>query len=245
MDLRRRVKGEKVYRGAYKYLKGETVYCEEEFEVYKDRKELNLSFFAELHSRVATGELLTTYVDFQISKDYVPIKVLVEKTLGKEVVKEIYDFNKRTNVIDYLFISKKGEQHCQITTNPKFGIQTPAACTSMLFLRSKKEDTTAKNYFNIITSFNHWKFENEPSQQTIVLERAGSSQESMLIEGQSVQAIQYKMYNAEELSEAENQNLVEISKSYVSKHATIPYLVKSDDGIKIQIKYLNDLDKDH
>ncbi|MCR9203927.1 MAG: hypothetical protein NXH75_05090, partial [Halobacteriovoraceae bacterium] len=77
METRRRPRGEKVYRGAYNYLKGDTLYAQEEFEVYKDRKELGMTFFAELHSRVATGELLTVFVDYVITKEYVPQKLVI------------------------------------------------------------------------------------------------------------------------------------------------------------------------
>ncbi len=75
MEIKRKPRGDKVYRGAYNYYKGDKLYAEEEFEVYKDRKELGMSFFARLHARVATGELLNIYVDFTLTKDYLPQKL--------------------------------------------------------------------------------------------------------------------------------------------------------------------------
>lgn len=244
MELRRKPRGDKVYRGAYKYFKGETLYGEEEFEVYKDRKELGMTFFAEIHSRVATGELLTVYMDFTLNKDYIPNKLLIERVLGESAVQEIYDFNPRTNTLDYLFISKKGQDHLQLQVPPKFSISTPTACSSMLFLKTKKEDTTAKNMYAVISSTNQWKCENPPFQQTLVAERAALASESFTIEGQSVQATPYKIYDKTDVDNEEDLDELPAITTQISKHSTIPYLIRSQDGIRIQIKYLNDLDKD-
>lgn len=244
MELKRRPRGDKVYRGAYRYFKGETVYCEEEFEVYKDRKELGLTFFANLTSRVATGELLSIYVDYQISKDFIPQKVLIEKSLGKDFVTEIYDFDKKKGHVDYLFITKKDKNHTQITCPPKFSITTPCACTSMLSLKTKKEDTTSKNYYQLISSRNNWKFEEGPYPSSMTLERVGLGTEGILIEGQTVQATVYRLFSGEDLEKAEDINALPTLKVYLSKFAAIPYQIKSQSGEKIQIKYLNNLDKD-
>ena len=244
MEIRRKPRGDKVYRGAYNYYKGETLYCEEEFEVYKDRKELGMSFFAEQVSRVATGELLTTYVDYTLTKDYVPQKLMVERKLGELIVREMYDFNPRNNMVDYIFINKKGQEHVQVQVPPKFTITTPAACTSMLYLKTKKEDTTSKNYFSILSSTNQWTFEKEPFQQTIAAERTALASENINIDGHSVSATPYKIYDVTDLDKTDDHDLVPHLTTQISKHATIPYVIKSDDGIRIQIKYLNDLDKD-
>ena len=199
MELKRKPRGDKTYRGAYKYLKGETVYCEEEFEVYRDRQELGMSFFSTIHSRVATGELLTYYIDYQVNKDYIPQSVYIEKTLGKEVVTELYTFNARVNILDYIFVNAKGEkEHHQINTSPKFFIATPAACTSMIFLKSKKEDTTGKNYYNIISSNNQWSYEELPSSKNLGLERLTATGVNITIEGSSLQAIEYKIFDPKE-----------------------------------------------
>ncbi len=245
MELRRKPRGDKVYRGAYKYFKGETLYAEEEFEVYKDRKELGMTFFAEIHSRVATGELLTVYLDFTLTKDYIPQKLLIERVLGEIAIQEIYDFNPRTNTLDYLFISKEGQEHLQIQVPPKFSISTPTTCTSMLFLKTKKEDTTTKNFYPVISSKNQWKCDGPPYQQTLVAERAALAAENVNIDGQSVQATPYKIFDQEDVDNEEDiEGELPAVTAQISKHSTIPYLVRSQDGIRIQIKYLNDLDKD-
>ena len=244
MEIRRKPRGDKVYRGAYNYFKGETLYAEEEFEVYKDRKELGMSFFGQIHSRVATGEPLNVYMDFTLNKDYIPQKLTIERTLGDNKVCEMYDFNSRTNTLDYLFITKDGQDHLQLQVPPKFSISTPCASSSMLFLKTKKEDTTSKNYYATVSSSNQWKCEGSPIQQTIVSERAALASESLNLDGQSVQATPYKIYDAVDLENEEDFDEVPFITVQISKHSTIPYLVRSQDGIRIQVKYLNDLDKD-
>jgi hypothetical protein len=241
LKLKRKPRGDKIYRGAYRYFKGETIYCEEEFEVYKDSKEMGMSFFAALHSRVATGELLNVYIDFQVSKEYIPQKVLIEKTLGKINVKEIYDFDPRTNRIDYLFINAKGQEHIKIASSPKFAISAPSACTSMFCLRTKKEDTTTKNFYQIYSANNNWKFEEEPSIKTIAMERMGTSPENITIEGANVQGLPYKIWDAVDIEDPDSLATAPHLKVHISKFSTVPYKIVSNDGIKIQIKYLNDL----
>ncbi|MEX1100063.1 MAG: hypothetical protein WEB87_06535, partial [Bacteriovoracaceae bacterium] len=46
---------EKFYRGAYNYIKNDSLYSEEAFEVYKDRRDGAFYFLSQIHSRVATG----------------------------------------------------------------------------------------------------------------------------------------------------------------------------------------------
>ncbi|CAM9906760.1 unnamed protein product [Chrysoparadoxa australica] len=245
MEIKRRPRGEKVYRGAYNYYKGDSLYAEEEFEVYKDRKELGMTFFAELHSRVATGELLTVYVDYVVTKEYIPQKLVIERTLGNLIIKEFYDFNPRQSCVDYIFLSKEGQKHARISVPPKFAIMTPTASTSMLFIKTKKEDTTTRNFYPVLTSTNLWKYETEPVQQTIAIERTALASENVSIDGHSVSATPYKIFDAKDLEAADDADNVPFTTTQISKYATIPYVVKSQaDAVRIQIKYLNDLDKD-
>jgi len=244
MDIKRKPRGEKVYRGAFTYFKGDKLYAEEEFEVYKDRKELGMSFFARLHARVATGELLNIYVDYSLTKDYTPQKLLIEKDIGQESVTELFDFNPRKSGLDYIFINKAGEKHIQIPVPPKFGITTPTTSTSMLFLKYKKEDTTAKNYYQVLSSMNQWTFEQNPHIQNIVAERAALTAENINIDGQSVAATPYRIWDAADLEEDVDTSQIDHASIQLSKFSSIPYQVKSQDGTRIQIKYLNDLDKD-
>ena len=90
----------KIFRGAYNYYQGESVYCEEAFEVYRDRKENQIYFLSQIHSRVNTGELLSVTVRYVINKDYIPVFVTVARNLGKESCQEVYDFDHKTGEVE-------------------------------------------------------------------------------------------------------------------------------------------------
>ena len=63
--------------------------------------------------------------------------------------------------------------------------------------------------------------------------------EKINIDGQNVQASQFKIYD--EATDFKNIKDPQHIKMYLSQHGAIPYIIRTDDGTKIQIKYLNDL----
>mgnify|MGYP003975308073 CR=1 FL=1 len=231
----------KVIRGAYKYLRNDTIYCEETFDVSKEKKENVYTFESVLHSRVATGELLTMKVLYRLNKEYVPTFVMLERNLGENSIKEIYDYDSRKNILKYSFLDTKGQSHDhELTTSNKFFITTPSTCCSMVFLRSKKFDNKGENHYNFWSSHNQWEFTEIPSITSISIKKMSTRHESISIEGNKLQALEYR------LSEAQDDSLVETPeyiRIYLSKHVTIPYIVKDEkDNTTIQIKFLNNLD---
>ena len=233
-------KEDKIYRGAFNYLRNDNSYAEEVFDVYRDKKEQTFHYISEAVVKVTTGEILNLRVEYIVNKEYVPLYVSIEKIMGKENTREVYEYSPRRNYIIYKFINSKGEEKTdELTTAPRFHITTPTAASSMLFLRSKKFDATGKNAYNIVVNFNQWDYKESPKFKNIVLERATLTAEKMNIDGQNVQAVQYKMYD--ENSDFKHVKDPQHVKIFLSQHGAIPYLVRSDDGTKIQIKYLNDL----
>lgn len=240
--------GEKILRGAYSYTRNNNIYSEENFEIFRDKKEMTFTFQSEMVSRVSTGELLNINVNYKINKDYIPVRVEIARNLGGQSVSELYTYDQRRTKINYTFTCNDEEITEEISPGPKFFITTPAACSSMIFLRSKKFDATSKNYYNIYISKNGWEFVEEPSVKNIVVQRVSTTSETLKIDGANLQAIQYKLAeqtNGPEAAEAKSgsaqSNDVRI---WLSQHMTVPYLIKSQDGTKIQIKFLNNLDKD-
>ena len=231
-------KANKIYRGAYNYLRNGNIYCEETFEVFKDKNDMGLLIESQLISRVSTGELLNITVNYKVNKDYLPTMVMVNKVLGNENVVEIYTFNTKNNIINYSFENSEGKNTVEINSSPKFYISTPSISTSMLYLRSKKFDGTAKNIYNVLSSSNQWNFEENPSFNNIAVERMTLTSESRNLDGASIQGVEYKI---EQQSEHEPGVIVPFLKCFVSQHVTIPYFLEDGDGTKIEIKYLNDL----
>jgi len=236
----------KVFRGAYNYLRHGTIFSEETFEVFKERKEGTYAFEAEMHSRVATGQLLTIKVTYNVNKDYVPTFVLIEKFLGEDITKEIWTYDQRKTKLYYSFLDKSGEKtEVELSTTPKFHIATPCTCPSMLFLRSKKFDSTSKNVYQVWSSQNKWTFEHEPTIQGIAVKKISSTFETLVVDDQKLQVMEYQMTEdvEEETSKKADPIILPYIRIFLSKHVTIPYMVRDDDdGTKIQIKYLNDLE---
>ena len=233
-------KEDRLFRGAFSYIRNETSYAEETFDVYRDRKDQNFHYVSEAIVKVTTGEILNLHVEYIINKEYTPQYVAIHKFMGKETTTEIYEYNLKRNHIVYNFNNSKGDEHIhEISTAPKFHITTPTAASSMLFLRSKKFDASGKNSFNILIGSNVWEFKEMPVFKNIILERANLTIEKLIFDGQSVQATQYKMYDeATDFKAVKDPQHVKI---FLSQHGAIPYQIRSDDGTKIQIKYLNSL----
>lgn len=233
-------KEDKIYRGAFIYFRNETAYAEEVFDVYRDKKDQSYHYISEAIVKVTTGEVLNLHVEYIVNKDYIPQKVVIEKIMGKESTRETYEYIVKRNHLLYKFTNSKGDEHNEeISTAPKYHIATPTAASSMLFLRSKKFDANGKNSFNILVGFNQWEYKEAPKFKNIILERSNISAEKINIDGQSVQATQYKMFDeSTDFKSAKDPQHVKI---FLSQHGVIPYMLRSDDGTKIQIKYLNDL----
>lgn len=231
---------DKIYRGAFNYYRNENAYAEENFDVYRDKKDQSYHYVSEAVVKVTTGEILNLHVEYSVNKEYIPTFVLIEKVMGKETTKETYEYNSKRNHLLYKFTNTKNEEFsAEIATAPKYHISTPTAASSMLFMRSKKFDASGKNSFNILVGFNQWDFKEAPYFKNIILERASLTTEKMNIDGQNVQATQFRMYD--EGTDFKNVKEPPHVKIFLSQHGGIPYLIRTDDGTKIQIKYLNDL----
>ncbi len=233
-------KEDKIYRGAFNFYRNENIYAEESFDVYRDKKEQSYHYISEAVVKVTTGEILNLHVEYVVNKEYIPTFVMIEKIMGKEMTKEIFEYNSKRNHLAYKFSNGKDEEHVdEIATAPKYHITTPTAASSMLFMRSKKFDASGKNSFNILVAENQWEYRSAPVFKNIILERANLTAEKMNIDGQNVQATQYRMFDeGTDFKSAKEPQHVKI---FLSQHGGIPYLIKTEDGTKIQIKYLNDL----
>lgn len=233
-------KEDKIYRGAFNFYRNESSYADENFDIYRDKKEQSYHYVSQAVVKVTTGEILNLHVEYIVNKDYIPTYVAIHKMMGKETTHEVYEFNSRKNFITYKFTNSKGEEHSdEISTAPKFHITTPTAASSMLFLRSKKFDASGKNSFNILVAANQWEYKEAPKFKNIILERASLTAEKMNIDGQNVQATAYRLYDEDtDFKKTKEPTHIKI---FLSQHGAVPYMVRADDGTKIQIKYLNDL----
>ena len=240
----------KIYEGSYEFYRHANIYSEEFFEIYRDNKNLTYNFIAQLHGRLSTGELLNIRLDYVITKEFIPVKVQIQRKLRKQIINEyfVYDSNKST--IHYRFSKGKAKKDFQIVTPPRFHIATSFACTSMLFIRSKKFDNNVTNTYDVIMSNNLWEYKHPLISKKIALDAVSSVSEILNIDGNEVASTQYRLYEYNEskkgetsLATSDKKNLQGAVQIYMSNHLGIPYLIKENNNTKMQIKFLQNLEK--
>jgi len=235
--------GKKIFRGAFNYFRGNYLFGEESFEVFKDEKDMSLTFVSELLSRAQTGELLKINCTYTMNKDFNPSHVLIQRTLGTKTATE--EFTIKSNNMKYFLRSGDDVVERDLTTPPKFFIAAPVTGGSLMFIPQKKMDASNKTFYTIFVSHNTWEFSKEIESTSIVIEKVGLTSEKITIDGQEVDATRYRFYDQEEMSQLMKTKKEAATPNYLllfmSKHLAIPYVVENKDGTKIKVKYLNDL----
>ena len=88
-----------------------------------------------------------------------------------------------------------------------------------------------------------WEFNEQPSFKSIVIQKLSATTENLKLDDKNLQAQRYKLtegHNDDEDGEVSSDSL----KIWISQHMTVPYLIEASDGTKVQIKYLNNLERD-
>lgn len=233
------LKEHKIYRGAFNYIKGETNYAEETFDVYRTNDQ-NFAYVSECLIKLSTGEFLNINVEYIVSKEFLPLFVMIEHSIGKKRACETYSFNNKDNSLNYTFLNSNDEVKSEtISIPPRFHIATPTAATAFLFIRTKRFDSNSKNYYSILQSTNYWTYNESPSFKIVTLERENISLEKIKINGQELLANAYKVFEQHDHHKTA-KNMPFLS-CFLSQHGSIPYLLFAEDGTRIEIKYLNDL----
>ena len=60
-------KEDKIYRGAFTFIRNENNYAEEVFDVYRDKKDLSYHYVSEAIVKVSTGEVLNLHVEYSVN----------------------------------------------------------------------------------------------------------------------------------------------------------------------------------
>ena len=233
MRLKRNPDGEQVLAGFYDYSHQNTPYAKEQFEIYRNGKKQIISFFSNIYARTPSGETLHIYVDYTITTNGPPDKVLVEKTLGKNHNSEIYQYNRSTNRIDYSYIAEKNEIHTKVPVTSHFHIAVPAAASSLLFVRNRQKEFHKHEALTLVTGQNKWSFEKSPILKSIMLYKTQKKKAPIKIGNETFHAHIFKIYD-----NPENNNFNPQAphlNAYIDTHLNVPYLLEHSDGTKISI----------
>jgi hypothetical protein len=234
----------KIYRGAYDYISNGKSYAEEIFNVFKDPKESNLTFESQLTCRTPSGEFLLVSTEFLANKDFLPLKLEITRSLGKESINEKFTYDNRTNRLKYVFECNGEAFISEDPTTPKFHIATPTAVTSVLFTKANRIGMNNRVLQNVVTSVNNWEYSSDPITKIIAIERLSLTSSPIKIKDKDMEATHYAIYKSlgDSVSE-QNANDTGVVNVFLSKYDGIPYLIEEDDKNKIEIKYLNNLDE--
>lgn len=251
MDRENSLHISKIYEGTFQYMKNKAIYSEENFTVYRDKRLYDLEFVSELHSRTATGELLQINVEYQVNKNWTPQFVKIVRTLGNKKVTETYEHQSSSSSLLYTFRSKLKKTEFKLPANTKAHITTPTAATSMLFIMTKRFDATAANNYQLITNNNLWTCEGEPKMKNVTVEKISIAAETIIVDKQDCQTMQYTMYETE-VPDSSNQKKKKGKKRepapplniFLSQFVAIPYIIDDTLGTKIMIKHLKQLEAD-
>ena len=233
-----------LYNGSYNFYRHANIYSEESFKVYQDKKNPLYYFHASMHCRVTTGELLIIKMEYVIDKGFIPKEVSIKKNLGGNKVDEHFTCNREKKILHYRFDNGKDVKEIEIPTPQIFHISTPFACTSMLFLRSKKFVRTAKNKYYLISSNNLWEYKKSLEMKAIILETDTLISKKIELNGNKIQALQYHLSEADESEKESHLETKDKAFVYMGQHIIMPYVIEEPKrNIKIKVNSLETCEK--
>ena len=229
------IKREKLYKGTYEYISNDTIYSKENFNVYQHSGDSSLAFLSSMISRVSTGELLVTNVEYTVTREMVPKKVAINREIDDRSALEMYVHDVEKGTLNYFFIEGDNKKHIEIPVGGKFHVTTPTTASSMLFIRSKRESATNKNYYSIYVSNNQWEFLEGPTIKSVVLQRDKPTTDFIKVGGSKLPFLQYLLH---EHKEPEGNNIVSNKSSlqiFLNRNISIPYMLKDRDNTVIKM----------
>ncbi len=227
---------EKLLEGKYNYLKDGAVYSEEEFHVEKeDKSQGNYTFHSEILSRLRTGEFLKIYVDYELTHQFIPLRVCIKRRLGDKSSTETYTWDIKSKNLSYEFEDTNGKRHFhEQVINSKTAISTPAFLTSMIMVNHRKMDPVHKTPYQVISSSNLWDYEGPFYENEMFLELQSLDQVEIELAGNKLNATHCKMFHVA----SKDTNLVQGDDIYLSKHFYIPYKANFQNNVSIEIESL-------
>ena len=222
---------EKLLDGKYLYFKDGAQYSEEVFKVTKESKSQgNYTFSSEILSRVATGEFLKVYVDYELSHQFEPLNVRIKRSLGERKSTERYVFDTKERIVHYSFDGADGHNEMVKVVPAKAHIATPAFLTSTLMTQIKRIDSTQVTQYAIITSQNLWSYESPFSEGQVYVDLKSLDSVELELNGNKISATHCTMFEGEK-NEFETD-------FFLSKYFNIPYQAKFPNDIEIRVDKL-------
>lgn len=233
---------EKLLEGKYIYKKDDVQYSEEIFKVSKEDKfQGNFIFSSEILSRVATGEFLKIYTDYELSHQFEPLNVRVKRSLGNKKSTERFVISQKDKNLKYNFESGTQSESYEKIITGKFHIATPAFLTSALMTQIKKMDSVQKTPYTIISTNNVWSYEGPFFEAEVLIELKSLDQVQLEINDNKLSATHCAI---SDLETKENPHPAS-TEFYLSRYFNIPYKAEMPGNIIIQVDHLKTFEVDY
>lgn len=226
-------KTEIVLEGSYLYFQKDVNYSEENFKLVKLPETQGFHIYAEILSRIETGEFLKILVRYEMNQHFSPLLVRIEKSIGNNYAQEVYKIDPIGQQLHYTFQNSQTIQEFSRPFSSKHYLTSPATSTSAIFTLSKKIETTGRTSVILISSNNDWTYLGPPSEKVVYAEFKTRDLAGYKLKGKLLSASHLCLYemNSSSISQETPVDL------YLSKYFSIPYQLQQGD-LRVEIKNL-------
>lgn len=233
---------EKLFEGKYIYSLDGKEYSQEDFLVQKeDKMQGNYFYFAEVLSRVKTGEFLRIQVNVELSNGFDPLEVSIKRSLGGKESFENYSINQKDKNVSYSFRGLNGEHQFAKVVGGRPQFATPCFAMSTLMINTKKIDPVHRTPYTIITSNNIWEYEGPFSEREVYLELQDLEPVPLVINERELNATHCKMLQVDDKGTV----LDEAQDIFLSKYNYLPYKAVFTNGVVIEVDTLKSFENLH
>ncbi|WP_408099067.1 hypothetical protein ACJVC5_09135 [Peredibacter sp. HCB2-198] len=217
--------------GSYLYYQKEVNYSQENFKLVHMPEQQSFHVYAEILSRIETGEFLKILVRYEMNQHYIPTFVRIEKSIGNRYAQEAYKLDVPNLELQYSFQNSQNTQEFSRNISAKHYLTSPAVSTAGMFTLSKKFDATGRSPVVLLSSDNDWTYVSPPTEKIVYAEFRTREMQDYKLNNSPLSASHLCLYEFD-TSNAGAEQPVNI---YLSKHYAIPYeLVHGDQRIVIK-----------
>ena len=227
------VNAEILVEGSYLYYQQNSNYSQENFKLVKFEDTGGYHIYAEILSRIESGEFLKIMVRYEMNHHFHPNFVRIEKSLGNRYAQEVFQHDLNQQELKYTFQDSKSTQEFTRPLSAKHYITSPAFSTATIFTLTKKFDATGRTPVTFISSNNDWAYEKPPEEKMVFSEFKTREVADFKINNALLSASHLCLYEFDTSS----PNIEAPVEIFISKHYGIPYQMIHEDQ-KIVIKNL-------
>lgn len=221
---------ELILEGSYLYYQKDVNYSQENFKFVHLPETQTFQVYAEITSRIETGEFLKILVRYEMNQHFTPIMVRIEKSIGSKYAQEIYKVDTANQDLYYTFQTAQTTQEFKRPFSAKHYLTSPAVSTSAMFTLTRKFDATGRTSVTLINSDNDWTYVGPPTEKIIYAEFKTRDADFRL-NGNPLSASHLCLYEFD-ATQAQVETPVDL---FLSKHYSVPYeLIQGDQKVVIK-----------